>query len=103
MISHIDRSSITLLIHAPSIQDQPGLQVCISTQGKEHWYDVPPKKSAIGVNIGSALHSWSCGLLTPSLHRVVYPQTLSQVEERYCVAFFMHPDSEYLKGNLTRI
>ncbi|KAF1996793.1 Clavaminate synthase-like protein [Amniculicola lignicola CBS 123094] len=95
--AHSDYGSLTLLFRLPG---QPGLELLHPRTGT--WVPVPVDPSSpsspssplsnqppppILVNIGDLLSFWTCGLLTSTVHRVVF----SGGEERYSMAYFCHP------------
>ncbi|KAK7530910.1 uncharacterized protein J3D65DRAFT_141898 [Phyllosticta citribraziliensis] len=89
--AHSDYGSITLLFQQPN--GQPGLEILPRTGT---WTPVPvnPANSnapPILVNIGDLLNYWTDGLLTSTVHRVVFPPELDEGKDRYSMAFFCHP------------
>lgn len=94
--AHSDYGTITLLFQKPG---QPGLEILTSAKGEpECWSAVPvnPTNEAevpILVNVGDLLSYWTDGLLKSAVHRVIFPKD-GKGEDRYSMAYFMHPLDE---------
>jgi isopenicillin N synthase-like dioxygenase len=94
--AHSDYGTITLLFQKPG---QPGLEILTSEKGEsEIWSAVPvnPTNEAevpILVNVGDLLSYWTNGLLKSAVHRVIFPKD-GKGEDRYSMAYFMHPVDE---------
>ncbi|KAJ9054789.1 hypothetical protein DSO57_1010662 [Entomophthora muscae] len=94
--SHSDYGTITLLFQqlpSNSCEEMAsGLQVLI----KGSWHDVPAKKGCIVVNIADLLSFWTEGRLCSAVHRVILPEDDLKSLSRYTIAFFIHPNDEYI-------
>ncbi|KAF4553853.1 Non-heme dioxygenase in morphine synthesis N-terminal-containing protein 6 [Elsinoe fawcettii] len=99
--AHSDYGSVTLLFQQLG---QPGLEI-LTREGK--WASVPVNPGEgrtplpILLNIGDLLSYWTNGLLKSTVHRVIFPSSLSAAEQsrdRYSMAYFCHPlDSALLQ------
>ncbi|XP_022923378.1 2-oxoglutarate-Fe(II) type oxidoreductase-like isoform X1 [Cucurbita moschata] len=84
--AHSDWGMITLLV----TNGIPGLQIC--KEKSDHpqvWEDVAHIDKAFVVNVGDLMERWTNCLFRSTLHRVI-----PVGEERYSVAFFLHPSDE---------
>ncbi|SMR63037.1 unnamed protein product [Zymoseptoria tritici ST99CH_3D1] len=106
--AHSDYGSLTLLFRLPH---QSGLEI-LTPSGE--WESVAldplgtaktPGEMPILVNIGDLLEDWTGGLLKSTVHRVVFPASISSTDgqegevddsDRYSVAYFCHPLDEVL-------
>jgi isopenicillin N synthase-like dioxygenase len=43
------------------------------------------------VCIDQCLYKWTAGLLKSTLHRVIFPATQTESQDRYSLAYFCHP------------
>ncbi|ODN05973.1 hypothetical protein Ocin01_00708 [Orchesella cincta] len=85
---HTDYGTFTLLFQ----DDVGGLEV--KTQ-EGNWIPATPIPGSIVVNTGDLLNSWSGGLYTSTVHRVIVPQDEFQKQKpRQSIAFFVKPDNE---------
>ncbi|KAE8230342.1 hypothetical protein CF326_g4661 [Tilletia indica] len=92
---HSDYGSCTLLFQ----KAVGGLQVKLrptsaspnETQNSV-WIDVPPRPGCLVVNVGDAVEFWTAGRLRSTVHRVRMPQSESEAQSRYSIAFFCQPD-----------
>lgn len=80
---HTDMNLITLLPFAT----REGLQILING----HWRTVACPSDAIIVNVGDMLQNLTNGILHSARHRVI---ALRPAEERFSIAFFVHPRKE---------
>lgn len=66
--------------------DVTALQVM---NGQGQWVDAPPLPGTFVCNIGDMLRTWTNGLYTPTLHRVV-----NKYQDRISIPFFYEPNFE---------
>ncbi len=92
--AHEDINLITLLVAG----SQPGLEA----QDKSGvWHKVPVDKGMITVNVGDMLQMASGGYYPSTSHRVVNPDSESNVS-RFSMPMFLHPRKDvFLKENIT--
>ncbi|KAK8968798.1 hypothetical protein KSP40_PGU020214 [Platanthera guangdongensis] len=70
----------------------PGLEICREKDtSPQLWERVPHVEGALIVNIGDMLERWTNCLYRSTLHRVI-----SVGKERYSVALFLHPNSDFM-------
>ncbi|XP_052280712.1 uncharacterized protein LOC127878232 isoform X3 [Dreissena polymorpha] len=87
---HTDYGTITLLFQ----DDIGGLEVEIPGQG---FVPAVPIPGTVIVNIGALMQRWTSDKLIATNHRVVVPEVeFKKRSSRQAVAFFIHPDDEYI-------
>ncbi|XP_052792997.1 uncharacterized protein LOC128226924 [Mya arenaria] len=87
---HSDYGSLTLLFQ----DDIGGLEVNIPGTG---YVPATPIPGTVVVNIGDLMQRWTSDKLLATKHRVVIPETeMGKQKCRQSVAFFVHPDDEYM-------
>lgn len=85
--SHTDYGTITLLFQ----HDLPGLELLYN----DVWYPVPVRTDCILVNIADLLKVMVRGLFPSTFHRVVGVEE-QLTSDRYSIAYFCHPNSDWL-------
>ncbi|KAG8983868.1 hypothetical protein FRB90_005680, partial [Tulasnella sp. 427] len=53
------------------------------------------------VNIGDLMEFWTGGRFPSTVHRVSLPRTKEEAQDRFSIAYFLHPDDDVLLGRLT--
>ena len=59
------------------------------------WHPAPIVPNTVLINLGLMMEAWTSGLCVATLHRVVFPPTLSP-KARRSIAYFGTPDPEVL-------
>ena len=87
---HSDFGTMTLLF-----QDKVGgLEVLVPKTG---YVPVKPMSGTVIVNMGDMISRWTSDTLIANKHRVGFTDDEAQrMQRRQSVAFFVHPDSEYI-------
>lgn len=92
---HTDWGTITLLFQQSigGLQVRPPHYTTPEPQADEQWTSAPVYNDMILINIGDMMEFWTAGKLKSTWHRVV-PNPETRNLDRYCFAYFLHPDKD---------
>eukprot|EP01111_Echinosteliopsis_oligospora_P001428 TRINITY_DN12164_c0_g1_i1.p1 TRINITY_DN12164_c0_g1~~TRINITY_DN12164_c0_g1_i1.p1 ORF type:complete len:337 (-),score=58.13 TRINITY_DN12164_c0_g1_i1:10-1020(-) len=87
--AHSDHGSVTVLFQ----DDVGGLRVETT---KDNFVPVVPIPGTLIINIGDLMQRWTSDVLRSTVHAVTLGQPHQMGRERRSIAFFLHPDDEYV-------
>lgn len=92
---HTDWGTITLLFQQSigGLQVRPPHYTSPELHPDEQWTSAPAHNDMVLINIGDMMEFWTAGRLKSTWHRVV-PKPETRDVDRYCYAYFLHPDKD---------
>jgi isopenicillin N synthase-like dioxygenase len=90
---HTDWGTITLLFQQSvgGLEVRPPHYTSSELQPDEEWTSAPVYNDMVLINMGDMMEFWTAGRLKSTWHRVV-PRQETRDTDRYCFAYFLHPD-----------
>lgn len=95
---HTDWGTLTLLFqheNVSGLEVRPPQYTSPSLKlAEENWTPAPAPSDMVLINIGDMLEFLTAGRLKSTWHRVTSEDVLMSKKDRYCIAYFLHPDKE---------